>query len=139
METFEDYLFGGEVVRIRGREGLGQITKVTSGRLPYHVQHADGAFKCARQHVTVVEGPEADAFIAKQQEQATAAFETFALGTIVKAANTTKHVPSGQLYVVIKAPGVDGKMNVARLGGDGNRYVRTTTGNWTPVPVDEIR
>lgn len=109
----------GDVVRINDRDLVGVITKITRGKTPYKVYvEGKGSWSCNAVHITRVEGPEAEELKKKHHEINTNAFNNFCVGSVVE-------VEGREGYFVVTGPANgDNQMRVAKLGGDGNRYLR---------------
>lgn len=134
----------GSVVGVTGA-GVGYITNITHGRLPYHVKVVEGpragaTFRCAESHfhdvdVATKARVRGAQTLAKDTEKA--AFFDLALGTVVRVDSASLN-PDNSLHVVI---GVvkNGRVKVARLGGDENRYLTVSLSRVTRVALEDIR
>lgn len=124
-----NYPYVGQAVVVSGY-GLGYVKKITRGRTPYHVRMLDDSrtLTCSNRHLEEATGDDErrarSAYSADLLDDSYA-FSELTLGSVVKF-NSERHNPSGALFVVIS--GVkDGRVKIAKLGGDGNRYIRTST------------
>jgi len=119
MVPLAEYYHIGDAVEVRGR-GNGFVKKITHGGRPYHVQVGDNTYVCSSAHLTRLTGEE-KAFVTSAYDEYLQKnfrkFKELSLGTIVTLDDR------GGLYVVT-TPLKNGRLNVAKLGGDGNRYVR---------------
>jgi len=118
-----DHIWIDTAVRIKSLDKTGVVVNYTRGKTPYKVKTLDGqVYSCGKIHLQKLaddsqEATDVKEAINKAEEDA---FQSFCLGAVV-----TIEGREGQ-YVVIKVP-VDGRVNVAKLGGDGNRYVKALT------------
>jgi hypothetical protein len=134
--TFSEYsLYPGSAVLIKGL-GLGYVTKITRGARPYHVTLVDGGkvYVCSFAHL--LEPTDENKATAKQAYldslmDESAAFKELSLGTVC----TLDGRPD---YYVVIATVKSGKLKVAKLGGDGNRYVNAPIGMVTAVHASKV-
>jgi hypothetical protein len=123
-------LFTGKAVTVQ-KYGPGVIIKVTTGRTPYWVELAsgDGIRRCADYHLSEVE----DSDLRHELEESHRNKREEAWSTFVLGATVTLDDRPGT-FVVIDVP-KGGRVNVARLGGDGNRYIKAFVSNLTKVDL----
>jgi hypothetical protein len=134
--SFNEYsLYSGSAVTITGL-GLGYVNKITRGARPYHVTLVDGGkvYVCSFRHLeepTVEEKEIASrAYLASIREQGEA-YHELTLGTVCTLDGR------GEYYVVI-ATVKSGKIKVAKLGGDDNRYVTAPIHMVTAVHASKV-
>ena len=129
-----NYAYKGDAVEVAGW-GVGYVYRITRGATPYHVRLVEGAragevVKCASRHMSEVDA-DTKARIGKAYRDSlleeSELFHELVLGMVVTF-DSPRYNPSGDLYVVIG--GVkDGRVKIAKLGGDGNRYITAALGS----------
>lgn len=133
---FSEYsIYPGSAVTVTGL-GLGYVTKITRGARPFHVALVDGGktYVCSFRHLEEPSTEDKEiasrAYRASLREQMDAASE-LTLGTVCTLDGRAGY------YVVI---GVvkNGKIKVAKLGGDSNRYVTAPIGMVTAVNASKV-
>lgn len=136
MALSEFGLWTGSPVQIKGL-GPGYIAKITRGRRPYHVQTLAGKrYVCSFDHLEEIVSDETktkagEAYAKSLLEEADAA------GELVLGAMCTLD-GRDSTYVVISVV-KNGKVKVAQLGGDDNRYVNAPVGMVTKINSSAVR
>ena len=128
-------LYVGAAVTIPSRGVTGYVEKITHGARPYHVKTTDGQrYVCSNTHLvwaSAEDKAEADAAKARADVAAREAWKELTLGTVVEVTGRPER------YVVVGTL-KNGRVNVAKLGGDGNRYVRAPLDMLTAVEVEVV-
>ena len=125
----------GTAVTIHGL-GLGYVTKITRGARPYHVTLVDGgkAYVCSFRHLeepsTAEKETASRAYLASLRA-ISEAYQELTLGMVCTLDGRADH------YVVIGTV-KNGKVKVARLGGDDNRYVTAPIHMVTAVHASKV-
>ena len=136
MALNEYHIFHGTPVQVKGL-GLGYVSKITRGARPYHVTMVDGGkvYVCSFKHLDSPalakdEHDAREAYLASIREQGEA-YRELTLGTVCTLDGR------GEYYVVI-ATVKGGKIKVAKLGGDDNRYVTAPIHMVTAVHASKV-
>lgn len=128
-------VYNGVPVQVKGL-GPGYVVKVTRGARPYHVQTlAGGRYVCSLSHLEEIVSDETKNK-AKEAYRASLLEEMDAFKELVLGGLVTLDKREGT-YVVIGSV-KNGKVRVALLGGDNNRYVTAPVGMVKKINIKDV-
>jgi hypothetical protein len=136
MALNEYDILHGTPVQVKGI-GLGYVSKITRGARPYHVTMVDGGkvYVCSFRHLdnpllAADVSAATEAYLASIRAQGEA-YHELTLGTVCT-------LDSRPDYYVVIGTVKAGKIKVAKLGGDDNRYVTAPITMVTAVHASKV-